>query len=275
MPNLKPVLSEAEGSKNQNPKSPKSGVILVVGLGPGDLAQLTPAARQALERADVIYGYKTYLRLIAELAPGTPREGSGMRQEVSRVNRVVDEAQAGKRVALVSSGDAGVYGMAGLVYEVLRERQEAGVAVEVIPGISALNAAAALLGAPLMTDFAAISLSDQLTPRDEILRRVELAAQADFVLCLYNPKGKQRVEPFELTCQILARHRSPETPVGLVRAAYREQQQVEVITLADLPRAEVNMVTIIIVGNSRTGIYHGKMVTPRGYATKYELDNSD
>jgi precorrin-3B C17-methyltransferase len=149
------------------------------------------------------------------------------------------------------------------------------VAVEVIPGISALNAAAALLGAPLMTDFAAISLSDQLTPRTEILRRVELAAQADFVLCLYNPKGKQRVEPFELTCQILARHRSPDTPVGLVRAAYRAQQAVEVITLADLPEAEVNMVTIVIVGNSRTGIYDGKMVTPRGYATKYDLDSSD
>ncbi len=248
-----------------------SGSIVVVGLGPGDLDHLTPAARQALETADVISGYKTYLRLIADLAPAVPRQGSGMRQEVSRVNQVIDLALGGRRVALISSGDAGVYGMAGLVYEVLRQREIDNLPVEVIPGISALNAAAALLGAPLMTDFAAISLSDQLTPRDEILRRVELATQADFILCLYNPKGKQRVEPFELTCQILARHRSPETPVGLVRDAYRAEQEVEVLTLAELPRAEVNMVTIIIVGNSRTGVFNGKMVTPRGYASKYEL----
>ena len=248
-----------------------SGSIVVVGIGPGDLAHLTPAARQAIESADVIFGYKTYLSLIDDLAPDIPRQGSGMRQEVDRVNQVVDQAQTGLRVALISSGDAGVYGMAGLVYEVLRERGDDDIEVEVIPGVSALNAAAALLGAPLMTDFAAISLSDQLVPRDEILRRVDLAAQADFILCLYNPKGKNRVAPFELTCQILARHRSPETPVGLVRAAYREKQEVEVITLADLPDAEVNMVTIVIVGNSQTDVYNGKMVTPRGYANKYEL----
>ncbi len=249
----------------------KSGSIVVVGLGPGDLSLLTPAARQALESAEVISGYKTYLRLIEAIAPQTPRQGSGMRQEVSRVNQVVDLAKAGRRVALISSGDAGVYGMAGLVFEVLRERGESDIDVEVIPGVSALNAAAALLGAPLMTDFAAISLSDQLTPREEILRRVELAAQADFILCLYNPKGKRRTEPFELTCQILARHRSPQTPVGLVRAAYRAEQAVELITLAELPAAQVDMVTIVIVGNSQTMVYKGKLVTPRGYAGKYEL----
>jgi precorrin-3B C17-methyltransferase len=247
-----------------------SGSIVVVGLGPGDGAHLTPAARQALESADVISGYKTYLKLIADLAPHIPRQGSGMRQEVSRVNQVIDLALAGRRVALISSGDAGIYGMAGLVYEVLRERS-LDIAVEIIPGISALSAAAALLGAPLMTDFAAISLSDQLVPLDEILRRVELAAQADFILCLYNPKGRKRVKPFEQTCRILARHRSPDTPVGIVRAAYRQNQQVELIAVADLPQAEVNMVTIIIVGNSRTGVFKGKMVTPRGYASKYEL----
>jgi precorrin-3B C17-methyltransferase len=248
-----------------------SGSIVVVGLGPGDGAHLTPAARQALESADVISGYKTYLKLITDLAPDIPRQGSGMRQEVSRVNQVIDLALAGRRVALISSGDAGIYGMAGLVYEVLRERDLDTLAVEIIPGVSALNAAAALLGAPLMTDFAAISLSDQLVPRDEILRRVELAAQADFILCLYNPKGRKRVEPFEQTCRILARYRSPDTPVGIVRAAYRQNQQVELISVADLPQAEVNMVTMIIVGNSRTREFKGKMVTPRGYASKYEL----
>jgi len=248
-----------------------NGLIIVIGLGPGDTAHLTPAARQALESADIIFGYKTYLKLIADLAPDIPRAGSGMRQEVSRVNDCVDEAQTGKRVALISSGDAGVYGMAGLVFEVLQERGLADLPVEIIPGISALNAAAALLGAPLMTDFAAISLSDQLVPRAEILRRVELATQADFILGLYNPKGKQRVEPFERTCEILARHRPPETPVGIVRAAYRDKQSVELITLADLPAADINMVTIVIVGNSLTQNFDGKMVTPRGYANKYEL----
>jgi precorrin-3B C17-methyltransferase len=235
---------------------------------------MTPAARAAVEQAEVIIGYKTYLRLIADLAPHTPREGSGMRQEVGRVSRAIELARAGRCVALISGGDAGVYGMAGLVYELLRERGEEELAVEVVPGVSALNGAAALLGAPLMTDFAAISLSDQLTPLDDILQRVELAAQADFVLCFYNPKGKNRIVPFARTCEILARHRAPSTPVGIVRAAYRAGQQVEIIPLAGLAGAEVDMVTMVIVGNSRTYTHHGKMVTPRGYANKYDLDET-
>ena len=248
-----------------------SASIWIVGIGPGALTHITPAARQAIEAADVILGYKTYLRLIASLSPGVPREPSGMRQEVNRASRAVDLAKAGRRVALVSGGDAGIYGMAGLVYEVLRQRNDERLMVKVIPGVSALNAAASLLGAPLMNDFAAISLSDQLVPREEILRRVALAAQADFVLCLYNPKGRSRTETFDLACEILARHRSPETSVGVVRAAYRVGQKVDVITLAELPQAEVDMVTLVIVGNSRTTVHNGKMVTPRGYANKYEL----
>jgi precorrin-3B C17-methyltransferase len=248
-----------------------SGSIVAVGIGPGALEHITPAAREAIESADVILGYKTYLRLIESLAPEVPRESSSMRQEVSRVQRAVALAKAGQRVAVISGGDAGIYGMAGLVHEVLKEQDDDGVDAEVVPGVSALNAAAALLGAPLMTDFAAISLSDQLVPREEILRRVELAAQADFVLCLYNPKSRQRVEPFALACEILARHRSPGTPVGVVSAAYREGQRTAIIPLADLPEAEVDMVTVVIVGNSRTVVRDGRMVTPRGYASKYEL----
>ncbi len=245
--------------------------ITVIGIGPGAESHITPAAVAAIRRADIIIGYKTYLRLLKNFVPDTPRQSTGMRQEVQRVNQAVDLALDGKEVALVSSGDAGIYGMAGLVYEVLRRRGDDSVAVEIIPGISALNAAASLLGAPLMTDFAAISLSDQLVPRDDILRRVEAAVSAEFILCLYNPKGKQRVKPFELTCEILARHLPPETPVGVVRAAYREKQAAEIITLAELPAAEVNMVTTIIVGNRRTFVHNGKMVTPRGYAEKYNL----
>ncbi len=250
-----------------------SGSIIVIGIGPGSLSLMTPAAREAIESADVIVGYITYLKLIEDLVPDTPRASSGMRQEVARVDQVIEMARTGQRIALISSGDSGVYGMAGLVYEMLHERGESGIEVEVIPGISALNAAAALLGAPLMTDFAAISLSDQLVPREEILRRVDLAAQADFVLCLYNPKGRKRVEPFELTCEILAKHRPPETPVGVVRAAYRDQQAVEIITLADLPTAEIDMVTVVIIGNSRSYVQDGKLITRRGYGDKYELNN--
>lgn len=252
-----------------------TGTLKVIGIGPGAAELITPAAQRALESVDVIIGYKTYLRLIDHLAPDTPRQATGMRQEVPRVNQAVELARAGQRVALVSSGDAGVYGMAGLVFEVLRERGENGIGVEVVPGVSALNAAASLLGAPLMMDFAAISLSDQLVPRDEILRRLELAVQAGFVLALYNPKGKKRTEPFERACEILARHLPPETPVGIVRDAYRTGQSIELITLAGLPAAEVNMVTTVIVGNRHTFAHHGKMVTPRGYANKYELDQTD
>ena len=247
-----------------------SGSVVVVGLGPGDAALMAPQARAALESADVILGYTTYLKFIQEIAPDTPRHRSGMRQEVPRALEALGMAAEGKRVAVVSSGDAGVYGMAGLLFEV-RDENGFEVEIEVIPGISALNAAASLLGAPLMTDFAVISLSDQLTPLPVILKRVEHAAQADFVLCLYNPKGRKRVIPFEETCRILAAYRGVETPVGIVRAAYRAAQQITVIPLADLPHAEIDMVTILIVGNSSTTVQNGKMITPRGYENKYDL----
>lgn len=248
-----------------------NGSIVVVGIGPGDTALLAPAALEAINGADLIVGYKTYLRLISHLVPNVPRQSSGMRQEVERVAQVIAQAQAGKRVALVSSGDPGVYGLAGLVYEMLHERAESDLPVEIIPGISALNAAAALLGAPLMNDFAAISLSDQLVTREGILRRLELATQADFVLGLYNPKSRRRTEPFDLACKMMLRCRPAQTPVGIVRAAYRDKQQVTITTLAALPDSEVNMVTIVIVGNSRTFIDNGRMVTRRGYADKYDL----
>lgn len=248
-----------------------SGSIQVVGIGPGDLAHLTPAARHTLEDVDVIVGYITYLRLIADIAPDTPRESGGMRQEVKRVKQAVELAQNGQRVAVISSGDAGVYGMAGLVYEVLKEQAINDIEVTVVPGITALSSAAALLGAPLMTDFAVISLSDQLTPRQDVLRRVELATAADLVLCLYNPKGKQRTEPFTLSCEIIAQHRAPSTPVGIVRAASRNGQQVSLTTLAELPDADIDMLTILIVGNSHTLVHNDTMITPRGYGEKYHL----
>ncbi len=247
------------------------GTISVVGIGPGMLDQMTEAARQAIGDADVILGYAAYLRLIDGLAMATPREASGMREEVARASRAIELAEAGQAVVLVSGGDPGVYGMAGLVYEVLHQRGEPSVSVTVVPGISALNAAAALLGAPLMTDFCAVSLSDQLVPLDEILHRVSLAAQAGFVICLYNPKGRKRTEPFRGACEILARHLPPETPVGIVRAAYREEQTTTLTTLAELPSATVDMLTTVVIGSERTYVAHGRMVTRRGYQSKYDL----
>jgi precorrin-3B C17-methyltransferase len=195
-----------------------------------------------------------------------------MRQEVERVRHAIQLAQQGHRVALVSGGDAGIYGMAGLLLEMLRAQHLSGICVHIIPGISALNAAAALLGAPLMTDFAAISLSDYLVSRETILRRVEATAQADFVLCLYNPKSSQRREMFDQVCALLRRYRLPDTPVGVVRAAYRPDQQVTLTTLERLPEVAVDMHTLVIVGNSSTYVYDNRMVTPRGYAEHRDLN---
>lgn len=245
-----------------------SGRIDIVGLGPGSPEWLAPAARLSLENAEVILGYRTYLAQIAELAPQAVREASGMRHEVERARRAIELAQSGRRVAVVSGGDPGIYGMAGLVLEML---QESSLPVEILPGISALNAAAALLGAPLMSDFAAISLSDHLTPLEDILRRVEYAVRAGFVLCLYNPRSHRRTEPFAHTCRILQAHMPAETPIGVVRAAFRPDQSVTCIPLADLPDQEVGMDAILIVGNASTCLLNGKMVTPRGYERKYDL----
>lgn len=248
-----------------------TGEIRVIGLGPGSLSFLAPAAREALETAEIILGYKTYLDLIEGLAPEVPRESSGMRQEVERAQQALKLAVEEQVVAVVSSGDPGVYGMAGLLYEVREQSGFDEVPIKVIPGISALNAAASLLGAPLMSDFAAISLSDYLIPLDKILERLDYAARGDFVICLYNPRSRRRFKPFTEACKILLKHRDSETPVGIVRSAYREEQKVEVIKLENLQDREVDMLTVIIVGNSSTIIQQGWMVTPRGYQRKYDL----
>jgi len=241
------------------------GSIMVIGLGPGSLDWLAPAAEKALGEAEVILGYHKYLRQIETIGPGIPRQGSGMRHEVERARQAIDLAAQGKRVAVVSGGDAGVYGMAGLALELLAARPALAIRVEVLPGISALNAAAALLGAPLMTDFAAISLSVYLIPLDTILSRLKAAIQGDFVICLYNPRSRQRTQPYDLAYQLLLEGCGPQRPVGLVQAAYREDQQVHCVTLQDLPAFEIGMDWIMIVGNRATRIWEGKMITARGY----------
>lgn len=254
------------------------GKILVIGFGPGDFQNITVRAREAISESQVIIGYNTYVDLIRGLLSGQDIVRTGMTEEVSRAQKAVDLALTGKIVAVISSGDAGVYGMAGLVYEVLIERgwhPGDPPEVEVIPGISAINSCAALLGAPVMHDACTISLSDHLTPWSVIEKRIEAAAAADFVIALYNPKSGRRTRQIAETQRILLEHRAPDTPVGLVKSAYRDRQHVVRTTLADMLNHDIGMLTTVVIGNSST-FYHGDlMITPRGYQRKYTLNTSE
>lgn len=231
---------------------------------------MTLAAREALAAAEIIIGYQTYLDLIPEFLAGKEVLASQMMKEVDRCRKALVLAAEGRQVALVSGGDPGIYAMAGLVFEMAREQGDA-VDIEVIAGIAALNACAARLGAPLMHDFAAISLSDLLTPWEKIERRLEAAAASDFVVVLYNPKSKKRAGHIVRAQDILLAHRPPETPVGIVTAATRENERIVLTTLEKMVECEIDMQTTIIVGNAMTFAWRGFMVTPRGYAAKYAL----
>jgi precorrin-3B C17-methyltransferase len=252
-----------------------SGKLLVIGFGPGGHKHITDRAKEAIAESDIIIGYKTYVDLIEQLVTGKQIISTGMTEEVSRAQEAVKQAEQGKKVAVISSGDAGVYGMAGLVYEVLIEKgweKATGVEVEVIPGISAINSCAALLGAPVMHDSCTISLSDHLTPWNAIEKRLEAAAQADFVIALYNPRSGRRTRQIMEAQRILLKYRSPDTPVGLVKSAYRDSQKVVITTLKDMLDQEIGMLTTVIIGNSSTFFHDGLMITPRGYQRKYTLN---
>jgi adenosylcobyric acid synthase len=245
-----------------------SGKLYVVGIGPGGSEHITPAALQAIEAAQVVVGYKTYLDLIPQCLAGKEVVSSGMRQEVERCRQALELAAAGRTVALISSGDAGIYGMAGLVLELAEEPRQNPIDIRIVPGLSAVQAAAARLGAPLMHDFAVISLSDLLTPWPLIRRRLEAAAAADFVVALYNPKSRGRTLQIAEAQEILSRHRAPQTPVGIVRNACRPGEEVTVTTLADFIAHDIDMLSIVIIGNSQSRLdAAGRMVTPRGYET--------
>lgn len=248
-----------------------SGRLTIVGTGPGALDYLTPAARQAIEEATVVVGYRPYLEMIADILTNQRQLGSAMMQEVDRVAQALDSAGEGQTVALVSGGDPGIYAMAGLVYEMASKR-ETDVEIEVVAGLAALNSCAAQLGAPLMHDFCCISLSDLLTPWDLIEKRLDAAAGADFVIVIYNPRSKKRDWQLQRACDIVRAHRKEETPVGIVRAATRPQQTVLLTTLGSFEVGPVDMQTTVIIGNSRTYVWNGKMITPRGYDRKYRLD---
>jgi precorrin-3B C17-methyltransferase len=227
---------------------------------------MSPRARKAIESADVVVGYNTYLKLVAEVIGDKEIFGSGMMQEIERCQAAVELALTGKNIAVISSGDPGIYGMAGLVLELAMNYPSAvRPEVSVIPGISAVSAAAALLGAPLMHDFAVISLSDLLTPWDVIRKRVEMAAAADFVIALYNPKSVRRVGQIEEVREIVLRHRPGSTPVGIVHAATRPQEQQVIADLDNFTKEFIDMFSLVIIGNSQTIVREGRMITPRGY----------
>ncbi|MFF5995684.1 precorrin-3B C(17)-methyltransferase [Lysinibacillus sp. KU-BSD001] len=252
----------------------KKGKIFVVGFGPGDYEHITKRAVDALKQSDYIIGYKTYVELIEHLVTAKSIVSTGMTEEVSRAQEAVRQAEAGHIVSVISSGDAGVYGMAGLVYEVLIElgwTEKDGIAVEVVPGISAINSCASLLGAPVMHDACTISLSDHLTPWTVIEKRIEAAAMADFVVAFYNPKSGRRTRQIVEAQRILLKYRSPATPVGLVKSAYRESQNIVLTTLAEMLEHDIGMLTTVVVGNSSTFFYDNKIITPRGYQRKYTL----
>jgi len=274
--------SRSQESGVRSEESGARGKIFVVGTGPGRLEHITPAARDAIKNSDVIVGYGTYLDLIRELLKDKEVVSTGMTQEVDRCGKAIELAQAGKTVAVISGGDPGVYAMAGLVFEILRNTPSprpsppggegaSTIPIEVIPGISALNAAASRLGAPLMHDFACISLSDRLTPWDMIEKRLDAAAAADFVIVLYNPRSKGRAGHIASAREIILKHRSPATIAGIVKGAMRANEKVIVTDLQNMKDSDIDMQTTVIIGNSKTFCWNNLMITPRGYERKFNI----
>lgn len=239
------------------------GRLTVVGFGPGGREDMTIRADRAISNADIVTGYITYVNLIKNYYPGKTFKSTGMRSEVERCRLAIQDTLAGKRVVMVCSGDSGIYGMAGLIYQLV-ESMDAKIDIDVVPGVTAASTAAAILGAPLMHDLSLISLSDYLTPLDLIMKRVDKAAESDMIICLYNPKSDQRDHLGEAV-EIMMRHRSPDTVVGIVREAGRKDQSKRITSLGKLAEEDVDMLCVVIVGNSKTYVSDGKMITPRGY----------
>ncbi|MBP7254376.1 MAG: precorrin-3B C(17)-methyltransferase [Negativicutes bacterium] len=255
-----------ENQISQGDDSISIGELTVVGIGPGSLNDMTPRAFNSIRNADVVVGYNAYITLIKSLIEDKEVIGTAMLQEIDRCKMAVEKAISGQKVVVVSSGDPGIYGMAGLVLElVMQLPKEKQPKVEVVPGISAVSASAAILGAPLMHDFAVISLSDLLTPWDLIKKRAELVAQGDFVVALYNPKSKKRVNQIEEIREIMLKFKDPQTPVGIVNNATREKEYAIISNLNDFTKETIDMFSLVIIGNSNTYVEDGKIITPRGY----------
>ena len=241
----------------------KIGKVYVIGLGPGAEKEMTYQASTALEKSEVIIGYTVYTGLIRERFPDKKYLSTPMRQEVIRCEMAMDEAMKGSTVAMVCSGDAGIYGMAGLLYEMGQGYPE--VELEVVPGITAANGGAAVLGAPLMHDFAVISLSDLLTPWEKIETRLRCAAEADFSICIYNPSSKKRADYLKKACDIILGQTKEDRVCGIVSNIGREGQSARVLMLSELRDTQVDMFTTVFIGNSQTRKIGERMVTPRGY----------
>ena len=240
--------------------------IYVIGIGPGAYDQMTGRAIRAMEESDVIIGYTVYVDLVKEYFAGKEFMTTPMKKEVERCELAFEEASGGKIVSMICSGDAGVYGMAGLMYEIGERYPQ--VELEIIPGVTAATGGAAVLGAPLIHDFCLISLSDLLTPWEKIEARLLGASQADFVICLYNPSSRKRSDYLQKACDLMMQYKSPETVCGIVSNIAREGESARVLTLAELRDTKVDMFTTVFVGNSQTKEIGGKMVTPRGYRVR-------
>ena len=259
--------------------------LYVIGTGPGDISYITLRAIEIIKQVDCIAGYTTYIDLIKDLIPGKEIISTGMTKEVERVEKAIDMALTGKSCALVSGGDPGIYAMAGLVFEICKNRDikliragvksesssNRGLPLEIIPGIPALASGAALAGAPLTHDFAAISLSDLLTPWEKIEKRLTCAAMADFVIVIYNPKSKKRDWQIKKAQELILEHRNGSTPVAIVTGAMRENQNISFTTLELLDEASINMQTVVFIGSTTSLRYLDFLFTPRGYGEKYEI----
>jgi precorrin-3B C17-methyltransferase len=247
-----------------------------VGVGPGHHDHMTFRAKKVIEESQIIVGYETYVSLVEDLISGKEIYRYPMTQEVDRANQAIEFAEKGSIVSLVSSGDPGIYGMVGLIYEILAEKgwkKNQGIDVECVPGVSSLNSCSALIGSPLMTDFAVVSMSDLLVPWEIIVKRVEAAALGDFVTVVYNPSSKKRIHQLKDARDIFLKYRSPNTPVAIVKGAFRESQSIVVTDLEkmlDFPDL-MGMITTIIIGNSSSFNYNNMMINPRGYRSKYQL----
>jgi precorrin-3B C17-methyltransferase len=253
----------------------RKGILYIVGIGPGSKDHCTPAALAAIADAELVVGYTTYISLVRHLLEGKEVFRTGMTEEIGRARAAVERARDGAKVALISSGDAGIYGMAGLVFEVLRTmnwKRDDSPELRIIPGVTAISSCASLLGAPLVHDFCSISLSDLLTPWSVIARRIEAAAQADFVIGLYNPASGRRTRQIVEAHAIISRYREGKTPVGLVKSGYRKMQKVILSDLDHFLDYEIGMLTTVLIGSTNTFAFEGYMVTPRGYTNKYTWD---
>lgn len=249
------------------------GKIILVGFGPGAEEHMSIRAFQAIEESDVVIGYSTYIKLVKHLLDGKEVIRKGMTEEIDRCIEAYEQAQMGKTVSLISSGDIGVYGMAGPTFEVLLKsgwKPGGDIEVEIVPGSTALSACASLVGAPLTHDFCSISLSDLLTPWPTIAKRIDAAGRSDFVVALYNPKSGRRTQQIVEAQRILLQYRRPDTPVAIVKSAYREAQNIQMVRLDEMKDCKIGMLTTVLVGNSSTYIDEGLMITPRGYANKYQ-----